>query len=40
MKTRLFAALALLSLLVGSVGFTSPVNAHTFAISDSNGENH
>jgi hypothetical protein len=38
-KTRFLFALALLSLLVGSVGFTAPTNAQTFAHSDNNGDN-
>lgn len=38
-KTRFWAALALLSLLVGSVGFTAPTNAQTFVHADNNGDN-
>ncbi len=38
MNTRFFAVLALLSLLVGSVGFVSPSHAQ-FVHSDNNGEN-
>jgi hypothetical protein len=38
MKTRFFAVLALLSLLVGSVGFVSPSYAQ-FVHSDNNGDN-
>lgn len=38
MKTRFFAVLAVLSLLVGTVAFASPSYAQ-FAHSDNNGEN-
>jgi hypothetical protein len=39
MKTRFFAVLALLGLLVGSVGFASPSHAQQFVHSDNNGDN-
>ena len=39
MKTRFFAVLALLSLLVGSVGFVAPSHAQHFVPSDNNGDN-
>jgi hypothetical protein len=39
MKYRFFAVLALLSLLVGSVGFVSPSYAQQFVHSDNNGDN-
>jgi len=39
MKTRFFAVLALLSLLVGSVGFVAPIHAQHFVPSDNNGDN-
>ena len=38
MKTRFFAVLAVLSLLVGTVGFVSPSHAQ-FVHSDNNGDN-
>jgi hypothetical protein len=37
--TRFLAALAVLTLLVGSVGVTTPTNAQTFTHSDNNGDN-
>ena len=37
--TRFLAALAVLTLLVGSVGVTTPTNAQTFSHSDNNGDN-
>ena len=39
MKTCFFAVLALLGLLVGSVGFASPSHAQLFVHSDNNGDN-
>jgi hypothetical protein len=37
--TRFLAALAVLTLLVGSVGVASPTNAQPFTHSDNNGDN-